>query len=107
MVGSTSLGLVPCLDRLAYATKRIDPLGAWYPGWILVLFAALGLIAGALFCRKAALGGLASCVPGLSLLTAKGFIGGGGDGDLFFWFAGFGSSLFMLCAVAAGTRRTR
>ena len=102
LTGSTFLGLLPYLDRIAFTEQGIDLLGSLYPGWILALFAALGALAGTIFLLRAALGGVISCAIGLALLTASGFIGGGGDGDLFYPFAALGSAFFSFSALIAG-----
>lgn len=102
------MGLVPYLDRALYSATNIELLGWLNPGWMLALFAALGVVAGTMFGWRAIYGGCMSCVLGLSILTGMGFVGpGGGDGNLFYVYAMLGSSLFILSSVVASFIRRK
>jgi hypothetical protein len=106
IAGSTVLGLLPYLDRMVYTvTGSQTPLGGLGIGWFVALFAVLGAVAGAAFSLRGALGGPVSCVIGLGLLTVIGFVGRGGDGDLFYVLGVFGSAVFSAFALGGGFLR--
>jgi hypothetical protein len=106
IAGSTLLGLLPYLDRAVYTvTDRQTPLGELGIGWFVALFAVLGAVAGVAFSLRGALGGPVSCVIGLVLLTMLGFVGRGGDGDLFYVLGIFGSAVFSAFALGGGLLR--
>lgn len=99
-----ALGAGSLLGSRAHSATNIELLGWLNPGWMLALFAALGVVAGTMFGWRAIYGGCMSCVLGLSILTGMGFVGpGGGDGNLFYVYAMLGSSLFILSSVVASS----
>ncbi len=67
--------------------------------WLFVAFAVCGLACGAMFRAWSSLFAITGYLLGTKFLESRGFIGHGGDGDLFYLFAMAGVVVFMVAAA--------